>query len=143
MKRPLRWLACLLVLFLPLATAASSGGWRSTSSAATPSALPIAVAPMPYQGSGRGAGHRRGRGGHRRPQPLGQFNAMPADRIRQLSSPNPPPTRGAEVDYPVWRVAGQDYLVVGRVRGCRRRQLPGRVRAVRHRQARSACSGWR
>jgi TolB protein len=133
MKRPLSWLACLLVLFLPLATAAQQRGLEIDIVGGHASALPIAVAPMPYQGSAGAPDTDVAAVVTADLNRSGKFNAMPADRIRQLSSPNPPPTRGAEVDYPVWRVAGQDYLVVGPGAGCRRRQLPGRVRTVRHR----------
>jgi TolB protein len=115
MKRPLRWLACLFVLFLPLAAAAQQQGLEIDIVGGHASALPIAVAPMPYQGSAGAPDTDVAAVVTADLNRSGKFNAMPADRIRQLSAPKPPPTRGAEVDYPVWRVAGQDYLVVGRV----------------------------
>ena len=54
MKRPLRRLASLfaLALLLPLAAMAQEQGLEIDIVGGNASALPIAVVPMPYQGSG-------------------------------------------------------------------------------------------
>ena len=44
----------------------------------------------------------------------GQFRAMPEAAIRAVSAPAAPPTQGAEVQFPAWAAAKQDFLVVGR-----------------------------
>lgn len=58
MKRPLRWLACLLAVLLPFAAAAQQQGLEIDVVGGNASALPIAVVPMPYQ---RGVPHPQDR----------------------------------------------------------------------------------
>ncbi len=109
MKRPLQTLVALLSLLLPIAAFAQEKGLEIDIVGGNASALPIAVVPMPYQGSGS-------------PPPTdvasviradldrsGQFRSLPEASIVEK------PTRGSEVQYPTWRLLKQDYLVVGRV----------------------------
>lgn len=73
-------------------------------------ALPIAVVPMPYQGSAAApdadvAAVIRNDLGR-----SGQFRSLPEARMTEK------PVRGADIRYPTWRVElAQDFLVVGRV----------------------------
>lgn len=49
MKKPLRWLAALTVLLLPLSALAQQQGLTIDIVGGSASATPIAVIPMPYQ----------------------------------------------------------------------------------------------
>ena len=51
MKRSFAWLASLLALLLPFAAAAQQPGLEIDIVGGNAAALPIAVVPMPYQGS--------------------------------------------------------------------------------------------
>ncbi len=96
-------------MIVPLTAVAQQRGLELDIVGGSASALPIAVVPMPYQGSGTA------------PQTdiatvitadlnrSGQFRSLgESDLIER-------PTRGSEVNYPTWRALNQDYLVVGRV----------------------------
>jgi TolB protein len=103
MTRTLRRLAALVLLAIPFAALAQVdaeviGG--------TASALPIAV--VPFSGSTGGDNDIGGiitndlaRSGSFRPMKEGDMTERP--------------TRGSEVNYPVWRTMKQEYLLIGRV----------------------------
>lgn len=102
------WIASLLTALLPLVASAQQaldidivGG--------NASALPIAVVPMPYQGSGAAPSTDVAQVVTADLNRSGQFRALPATDMVER------PTRGGEVKYPTWRALNQDYLVVGRV----------------------------
>jgi len=108
MKRPLAWLASLLALLLPLSAMAQQG-LEIDIVGGNAAAMPIAVVPMPYQGSAAApqtdvsevVAADLGRSGQFRPLPVGDIVEKP--------------TRGGEINYPTWRALNQDYIVVGRV----------------------------
>jgi TolB protein len=113
MKRPLRWLAAplllLSVLLLPLVAAAQERGLEIDIVGGNASALPIAVVPMPYQGSGAAPSTDVAGVVAADLARSGQFRTLPErDMVER-------PTRGGEVNYPTWRLLKQDFLVVGRV----------------------------
>ncbi|CAD1788838.1 Tol-Pal system beta propeller repeat protein TolB [Xanthomonas arboricola] len=109
MKKPLRWLAALTALLLPLSALAQQQGLTIDIVGGSASATPITVVPMPYQGSGTapqtdvsavvGADLDRS----------GQFRTLPVAQIVEK------PTRGTEVQFQTWRTLKQNYIVVGRV----------------------------
>ena len=108
MKRSLAWLASLLALLLPLSAMAQQG-LEIDIVGGNAAALPIAVVPMPYQGSAAApqtdvsevVAADLARSGQFRPLPIGDITEKP--------------TRGGEINYPTWRALNQDYIVVGRV----------------------------
>ncbi len=73
------------------------------------SALPIAVVPMPYQGSAGAPPTDVSAVVRADLERSGAFRTLPEARITER------PTRGSEIQYPTWRALRQDYLVVGRV----------------------------
>lgn len=108
MRRLAPWLAVLLAVLFPFAAAAQQaleldivGGHAS--------ALPIAVVPMPYQGSGSAPDTDVAAVISADLNRSGQFRVLPESDLVER------PTRGGEVNYPTWRALNQDYLVVGRV----------------------------
>ncbi|MEP6633734.1 MAG: Tol-Pal system beta propeller repeat protein TolB [Luteimonas sp.] len=109
MTRSLRLFASLLALLLPFAAAAQQQGLEIDIVGGNASALPIAVVPMPYQGSG--AAPQTDVGGVIRADldRSGQFRSLPERDIVER------PTRGGEIQYPTWRLLKQDFIVVGRV----------------------------
>lgn len=113
MKRPLRWLAwprlLLLALLLPLAALAQEPGLEIDIVGGNASALPIAVVPMPYQGSGAAPATDVASVVRADLDRSGQFRGLPEQDMIER------PTRGGEVNYPTWRLLKQDFLVVGRV----------------------------
>lgn len=113
MKPFLRLLASPLLLvfalLLPLAASAQERGLEIDIVGGNASALPIAVVPMPYQGSGAAPATDVASVIRADLDRSGQFRSLPEkDMIER-------PTRGGEVNYPTWRVLKQDFLVVGRV----------------------------
>ncbi len=105
MKRSRGWLTSLLLLLLPFAAAAQQQGLEIDIVGGNASALPIAV--VPFQGAvGETDISAVIRADLDR---SGQFRGLPERDIVER------PTRGAEVNYPTWRLLKQDYLVVGRV----------------------------
>jgi len=108
MKNP-RWLALFAALLLPFAAMAQQKGLEIDIVGGNASATPIAVVPMPYQGSAAapatdvsavvGADLDRS----------GQFRTLPQDQMAEK------PTRGSDIQFPTWRALKQDYIVVGRV----------------------------
>src|SRR5690606_21698643 len=104
-----RCLFAMLALLLPFAAAAQQQGLEIDIIGGNASALPIAVVPMPYQGTGSPpqtdvAGVVRAD-----LERSGQFRTLPESDMASR------PTTGAQVDYPAWRALRQDFLVVGRV----------------------------
>jgi len=109
MKKPLRWLATLTALLLPIVAMAQQKGLEIDIVGGNASALPITVVPMPYQGSAGAPATDVAAVVRADLERSGQFRALPEAQIVER------PTRGAEVQYPTWRALKQDYLVVGRV----------------------------
>ena len=111
MKRPLRWLVSLFmfVSLLPLAAMAQEQGLEIDIVGGNASALPIAVVPMPYQGSGAAPATDVAGVIRADLDRSGQFRGLPERNMVER------PTRGGEVNYPTWRLLKQDFLVVGRV----------------------------
>ncbi len=108
MKPPLPWLAALLALVFPLAAAAQQG-LEIDIVGGNAAALPIAVVPMPYQGSGAAPATDVSAVVTADLNRSGQFRGLPVSDIVER------PTRSSEVNYPTWRALNQDYLVAGRV----------------------------
>ncbi|QCO68341.1 Tol-Pal system beta propeller repeat protein TolB [Luteimonas yindakuii] len=109
MKPMTRCLLLLLALFLPSLAAAQQQGLEIDIVGGHASALPIAVVPMPYQGSGSAPDTDIAAVIRADLDRSGQFRTLPERDIVER------PTRGSEVQYPTWRVLRQDFLVVGRV----------------------------
>ncbi|MCL7713361.1 Tol-Pal system beta propeller repeat protein TolB [Stenotrophomonas mori] len=109
MKKPLRWLAALTVLLLPLVAMAQQRGLEIDIIGGNASALPVTVVPMPYQGTAGAPQTDVAAVVRSDLDRSGQFRTLPEAQIVER------PTRGAEVQYPTWRALKQDYLVVGRV----------------------------
>lgn len=108
MKRSLAWLASLLALLLPL-TAMAQQGLEIDIVGGNAAAMPIAVVPMPYQGSATAPQTDVSEVVAADLARSGQFRPLPAADITEK------PTRGGEINYPTWRALNQDYIVVGRV----------------------------
>lgn len=106
MKRPFARLVALLALLLPIAAAAQQQGLDIDIVGGSPSAVPIAVIPMPQPATLRtdvaaviASDLNRS----------GSFRTLPdRDLIER-------PTRGSEISFPTWAALNQDYLLVGRV----------------------------
>jgi TolB protein len=113
MKQSLRHLASsvalLLLALLPLAASAQQQGLEIDIVGGNAAALPIAVVPMPYQGSATAPETDVAQVVRADLDRSGQFRSLPdRDMVER-------PTRGAEVNYPTWRALKQDFLVVGHV----------------------------
>ena len=67
-------------------------------------ALPIAVVPMPYQGSASAPSTDVAAVIRADLDRSGQFRSLPEAQLVQR------PTTGGEVDYPAWRLLKQDFL---------------------------------
>ena len=103
-----RLLALLLFLLLPLSLANAQGldiGLVSGNEGS----LPIAVVPMPYQGSGTAPDTDIAEVIRNDLNRSGQFRSLGVDRITDRA------TRGSEIQFPTWRLLRQDFVVVGRV----------------------------
>ena len=109
MKRSFAWLASLLALLLPLAAAAQQQGLELDIVGGDAAAVPIAVAPMPYQGGAAAAQTHLAQVVVADLARSGQFRPLPDKDIVEK------PSKGAEINYPTWRALNQDYIVVGRV----------------------------
>ena len=109
MKPMTRCLLLLLALLLPSLAAAQQQGLEIDIVGGQASALPIAVVPMPYQGSGSAPDTDIAAVIRADLDRSGQFRTLPERDIVER------PTRGSEVQYPTWRVLRQDFLVIGRV----------------------------
>jgi len=108
MKRIFLPMLLIVLSWLPLG-AASAQGLDIGLVVGNDSALPIAVVPMPYQGSGTAPGADVGSIIRADLNRSGQFNSLPLEKIVEQ------PTRGSEIKFPTWRVLRQDFVVVGRV----------------------------
>jgi len=104
-----RWLAVLAALLLPFAALAQQQGLEIEIKGGVASATPVAVVPMPYQGSGAAPSTDVAAVVAADLDRSGQFRTLPAAQIVEK------PTRGAEIQFPTWRALKQDYIVVGRV----------------------------
>lgn len=103
---------CLLVLFsllLPSLAAAQQQGLEIDIVGGHASALPIAIVPMPYQGSAGAPDTDISAVIRADLDRSGQFRTLPERDVVER------PTRGSEVQFPTWRALRQDFLVVGRV----------------------------
>jgi len=109
MKKLPRWLVALTALLLPIAALAQQKGLEIDIVGGNASATPIAVVPMPYQGSAGAPQTDVASVVRADLERSGQFRNLPEAQIVER------PTRGGEVQYPTWRALKQDYLVVGRV----------------------------
>jgi TolB protein len=99
-------LACAL---FPLASFAQQQGLEIDIVGGNAAALPIAVVPMPFQGTGAAPATDVASVIRADLDRSGQFRSLPdRDMVEH-------PTRGSEVNYPTWRLLKQDFLVVGRV----------------------------
>ena len=108
MKTPPRWLAALVLMCLPLAAGAQQG-LEIDIVGGNASALPIAIVPMPYQGSGAPPETDVAAIVRADLERSGAFRSLPLASIVER------PVRGSEVNTPTWRALKQDFLVVGRV----------------------------
>ncbi|HST44067.1 MAG TPA: Tol-Pal system beta propeller repeat protein TolB [Luteimonas sp.] len=102
-------LALCLSLLMPLVAQAQQQGLEIDIVGGNASALPIAVVPMPYQGSASAPETDVARVIREDLARSGQFRGLPEQDMAER------PTRGSEVNYPTWRALRQDFLVVGRV----------------------------
>ena len=103
-----RWLAVFALLLAPPAAFAQQG-LEIDIVGGNASALPIAIVPMPYQGSATAPDIDVAAIVRADLDRSGAFRSLPVASIVER------PTRGSEVQYPTWRALKQDYLVVGRV----------------------------
>jgi TolB protein len=102
-------LASLLLAVLPLAASAQQQGLEIDIVGGNAAALPIAVVPMPFQGSGAAPATDVASVIRADLDRSGQFRTLPdRDMVEK-------PTTGSEVNYPTWRLLKQDFLLVGRV----------------------------
>ncbi|MCR6625161.1 MAG: Tol-Pal system beta propeller repeat protein TolB [Pseudoxanthomonas sp.] len=109
MKKPLRWFALLLFTLVPALASAQQQGLEIDIIGGNASALPIAVVPMPYQGSAAAPPTDVSAVVRADLERSGAFRTLPEARITER------PTRGGEIQYPTWQALRQDYIVVGRV----------------------------
>lgn len=109
MKRSLHWLALLTLLLMPLLASAQQRGLEIDIIGGNASALPIAIVPMPYQGSAAAPQTDVAAVVRADLERSGAFRALPEASIVER------PTRGSEIQYPTWRALRQDFIVVGRV----------------------------
>ncbi len=72
-------------------------------------AMPIAIVPMPYQGTAGAPQTDIAKVVAADLERSGQFRALPAENIVEK------PTRGSEIQFPTWKALRQDYIVVGRI----------------------------
>lgn len=109
MKKPLRWFALLLFTLAPVLASAQQQGLEIDIIGGNASALPIAIVPMPYQGSAGTPPTDVSAVVRADLERSGAFRTLPEARITER------PTRGGEIQYPTWQALRQDYIVVGRV----------------------------
>ncbi|KLJ00160.1 Tol-Pal system beta propeller repeat protein TolB [Luteimonas sp. FCS-9] len=105
----IRCLIALFALALPMMASAQQQGLEIDITGGSAQAMPIAVVPMPYQGSGTAPDTDVAAVIRADLDRSGQFRSLPERDIVER------PTRGSEVQYPTWRALRQDFLVVGRV----------------------------
>ena len=107
-------LLAILLLLIPTA-GVSAQGLDIGLVVGNESALPIAVVPMPYQGSNLAPDTDVAAVIRADLNRSGQFRAMPEDRIKALFPSGALPVNGTQVKFPDWRVVKQDFVVVGRI----------------------------
>ena len=101
---------CLFfLLLLPLLASAQERPLELDIIGGNAAALPIAVVPMPYRGTGSAPETDVAAVVRADLDRSGQFRSLPERDMVQR------PSSGGEVDYPAWRLLRQDFLVVGRV----------------------------
>lgn len=100
----------LLILLLPLGAIAQQRGLEIDIVGGNASALPIAVVPMPYQGTAAAPPTDIADVVRADLARSGQFRPMPANEMGAQR-----PTRGSEIDFGFWQQAKQNFVVVGRV----------------------------
>ena len=105
----MRRLLALLLLLIPIAAVAQSGGLDIGLVSGNEGSLPIVVVPMPYQGAGPAPDTDVASVIRNDLNRSGQFKSLPVESIIEQ------PTRGSEIRFPTWRVLRQDFVVVGRV----------------------------
>ena len=105
----IRCLMALVALSLPMFASAQQQGLEIDITGGSAQAMPIAVVPMPYQGSAGAPDTDVAAVIRADLDRSGQFRTLPERDIVER------PTRGSEVQYPTWRALRQDFLVVGRV----------------------------
>src|SRR5690606_24431081 len=109
MSHAIRRLACFLLLLVPSLAWAQDRPLELDIIGGNAAALPIAVVPMPYQGTATAPVTDVAAIIRADLDRSGQFRSLAERDMVQR------PTRGADVDYPAWRLLRQDFLVVGRV----------------------------
>lgn len=109
MKRLLRNFVRALCLLIPMAAAQAQQGLDIGLVVGNESALPIAVIPMPYQGSAVQPDTDVAAVIRADLNRSGQFRSLAETSLIER------PTRGSEVKFPTWRLLKQDFVVVGRV----------------------------
>ncbi len=112
-EEPMKILSHRLLLFvlllLPALASAQQQGLEIDIIGGNAAALPIAVVPMPYQGSAAAPPTDVAAVIRADLERSGAFRTLAEASITER------PVRGSEVQYPTWRALRQDYLVVGRV----------------------------
>ena len=98
MTRSLRCLLVLLFSLLPLASIAQEKGLEIDIIGGNASALPIAVVPMPYRGSGAAPETDVAAVVRADLDRSGQFRGLPVASMIEK------PTSGSEIQYPTWRL---------------------------------------
>ncbi|MGY0797747.1 Tol-Pal system beta propeller repeat protein TolB [Lysobacter sp. A286] len=101
--------ALVFMMSVPFAAVAQQQGLELDIVGGNAAALPIAVVPMPYQGSATAPETDVAAVIAADLNRSGQFRSLPESDLVER------PTSGSEVNYPTWRALNQDYLVVGRV----------------------------
>jgi len=109
MKKMPRWLVAFAALLLPLAAFAQQKGLEIDIVGGRVSATPIAVVPMPYEGSASAPSTDVAAVVRADLDRSGQFSTLPEAQIVDK------PTRGGDIQFPTWRALKQNYIVVGRV----------------------------
>ncbi|MEO5566800.1 MAG: Tol-Pal system beta propeller repeat protein TolB [Luteimonas sp.] len=99
----------LLLLLVPMLAMAQERPLELDIIGGNAAALPIAVVPMAYQGTGTAPQTDVAAVVRADLDRSGQFRSLPERDMVQR------PSTGGEVDYPAWRLLRQDFLVVGRV----------------------------
>ena len=108
-QRALAGLLLVLLAFVAFAASAQQSGLEIDIIGGNASALPIAVVPMPYQGSAAPPTTDIAEVVRNDLARSGQFNALPEADMAQR------PIRGSDIQYDFWRRLRQDFVVVGRV----------------------------
>ncbi len=109
MKNLSQRLALFALLLLPALASAQQQGLEIDIIGGNAAALPIAVVPMPYQGSAAAPSTDVAAVIRADLERSGAFRTLAETSISER------PVRGSDVQYPTWRALRQDYLVVGRV----------------------------